>query len=103
MAEYPFFIIVFMALISLPILMILTSKIIKFIVGKRKNVSDTIYECGEPSIENSWKRIPISYFKIALVFILFDAAIVPLCSSTIFFTILRPSPECFPKLLGLLL
>ena len=63
MAEYPFFIIVFMALISLPILMILTSKIIKFIVGKRKDVSDTIYECGEPSIENSWKRIPISYFK----------------------------------------
>ena len=76
MAEYPFFIIVFMALISLPILMILTSKIIKFIVGKRKNVSDTIYECGEPSIENSWKRIPISYFKIALVFILFDIELV---------------------------
>ena len=76
MAEYPFFIIVFMALISLPILMILPSKIIKFIVGKRKNVSDTIYECGEPSIENSWKRIPISYFKIALVFILFDIELV---------------------------
>ena len=35
-----------------------------------------IYECGEPSIENSWKRIPISYFKIALVFILFDIELV---------------------------
>ena len=40
------------------------------------HVSDTIYECGEPSIENSWKRIPISYFKIALVFILFDIELV---------------------------
>ena len=36
MAEYPFFIIVFLALISLPILMILTSKIIRFILGKKK-------------------------------------------------------------------
>ena len=70
MAEYSFFIILFMALISLPLLMILTSKIIRFIIGSKQNVSDTIYECGEPSIEGSWKRIPIAYFKIALIFIL---------------------------------
>ena len=76
MAEYPFFIIVFLALISLPILMILTSKIIRFILGKKENVSNSIYECGEPSIETSWKRIPISYFKIALIFILFDIELV---------------------------
>tara|TARA_Y100001970_G_scaffold126414_1_gene156336 strand:- start:22400 stop:22762 length:363 start_codon:yes stop_codon:yes gene_type:complete len=76
MAEYPFFIIFFMALISLPVLMILTSKIIKFILGKKQNVLDSIYECGEPSIESSWKRIPISYFKIALIFILFDIELV---------------------------
>ena len=76
MAEYPFFIIVFLALISLPILMILTSKIIRFILGKNENVSNSIYECGEPSIQTSWKRIPISYFKIALIFILFDIELV---------------------------
>jgi NADH-quinone oxidoreductase subunit A len=76
MAEYSFFIILFMALISLPLLMILTSKIVRFIIGSKKNVSDTIYECGEPSIEGSWKRIPIAYFKIALIFILFDIELV---------------------------
>ena len=56
--------------------MILTSKIIRFIIGSKQNVSDTIYECGEPSIEGSWKRIPIAYFKIALIFILFDIELV---------------------------
>ena len=78
MAEYPFFIIVFMALISLPILMILTSKIIKFIVGKRKNVSDTIYEFDIelvfifPWILNLSDPTPGSYFSfITFLIILF--------------------------------
>ena len=56
--------------------MILTSKILRFIAGYKNNTSDTIYECGEPEIETSWTKIPISYFKIALIFILFDIEIV---------------------------
>ena len=56
--------------------MILTSKILRFIAGYKNNTSDTIYECGELEIETSWTKIPISYFKIALIFILFDIEIV---------------------------
>ena len=41
--------------------------------------------------------------KDAKNFGLFEADIVPSCNSTIFLTIFSPKPECFPKLLGLLL
>ena len=76
MSQYPFFLIIFMLIVSLPLVMILTSKILRFIAGYKNNTSDTIYECGEPEIETSWTKIPISYFKIALIFILFDIEIV---------------------------
>mgnify|MGYP001322563054 CR=1 FL=1 len=76
MMEYSFFLIIFVAIIRIPLLMIFTSKVIKFILGRNTNPLDTIYECGEPSIETSWKQIPISYFKIALIFILFDIELV---------------------------
>ncbi len=76
MVQYPFFLVVFVVLISIPLLSIAISRIVKFIIGRKSNTSDSIYECGEPSITNSWQRIPISYFKIALIFILFDVELV---------------------------
>ena len=76
MAQYSFFLVLFVVLISVPLLTILVSRIVKFIIGRKANTSDSIYECGEPSITNSWQRIPISYFKIALIFILFDIELV---------------------------
>ena len=70
MSYYPFFLIVFILILSLPILMITTSKILRFIIGYTNNTSDSIYECGEPRVQNSWTKIPISYYRIALIFIL---------------------------------
>ena len=74
--QYSYFLVIFIAIISIPLLMILTSKVIKFTIGRKSTPLDSIYECGEPSIESSWKQIPISYFKIALIFILFDIELV---------------------------
>ena len=74
--NYPFFLIVFILILSLPILMITTSKILRFIIGYTNNTSDSIYECGEPRVQNSWTKIPISYYRIALIFILFDIELV---------------------------
>ena len=74
MSQYPFFLIIFILIVSLPLVMILTSKILRFIAGYKNNTSDTIYECGEPEIETSWTKIPISYF--IAYFILFDIEIV---------------------------
>ena len=62
MSYYPFFLIVFILILSLPILMITTSKILRFIIGYTNNTSDSIYECGEPRVQNSWTKIPISYY-----------------------------------------
>ena len=76
MMQYSYFLVIFIAIISIPLLMILTSKVIKFTIGRKSTPLDSIYECGEPSIESSWKQIPISYFKIALIFILFDIELV---------------------------
>ena len=76
MNEYSYFLIVFVAFISIPLLMILLSKSVKFIIGRKSSTSDSIYECGESNIEGSWKQIPISYFKVALIFILFDIELV---------------------------
>ena len=49
---------------------------LEYFANSNTSPLDTIYECGEPSIETSWKQIPISYFKIALIFILFDIELV---------------------------
>ena len=72
MNYYPYFLIIFVLILSLPLIMILTSKIVRFIAGYTNQTSDSIYECGEPRVENSWTKIPIGYFKVALIFILFD-------------------------------
>ena len=76
MNYYPYFLIIFVLILSLPLIMILTSKIVRFIAGYTNQTSDSIYECGEPSVENSWTKIPIGYFKVALIFILFDIELV---------------------------
>ena len=74
--QYSYFLVIFIAIISIPLLMILTSKVIKFTIGRKSTPLDSKYECVEPTIETSWKQIPISYFKIALNFILFDIELV---------------------------
>ncbi len=74
--QYSYFLMVFLVIVGIPLFMILISKGARFVINRKRNVSDSIYECGEPSIESSWKQIPVSYFKIALIFILFDIEIV---------------------------
>ena len=51
------------------------------------------YECGEPSVENSWTRIPIGYFKVALIFILFDIELVFVFPWIL--SLNNPSPEIY--------
>jgi len=36
----------------------------------------TVYECGEPAIGTSWIRYNISFYRLALVFLVFDVEVV---------------------------
>ena len=93
MNYYPYFLIIFVLILSLPLVMILTSKIVRFIAGYTNQTSDSIYECGEPSVENSLTRIPIGYFKVALIFILFDIELVFVFPWIL--SLNNPSPEIY--------
>ena len=93
MNYYPYFLIIFVLILSLPLIMILTSKIVRFIAGYTNQTSDSIYECGEPRVENSWTKIPIGYFKVALIFILFDIELVFVFPWIL--SLSNPSPEIY--------
>jgi NADH-quinone oxidoreductase subunit A len=48
------------------------------VVGQRKPTAAKLspYECGMPTIGSSLKRVPIRYYIIAMLFLLFDIEIV---------------------------
>ena len=48
------------------------------LLGQRKPtaIKQATYECGMPTIGSSFRRIPIKYYIIAMLFLLFDIEIV---------------------------
>ena len=48
------------------------------VVGQRKPTATKMspYECGMTTVGSSWRRIPIRYYIIAMLFLLFDIEIV---------------------------
>ena len=49
-----------------------------YLLGQRKRtiIKEAPYECGMPTIGSSFKRIPIKYYIIAMLFLLFDIEVV---------------------------
>jgi NADH-quinone oxidoreductase subunit A len=49
-----------------------------YLLGQRKRtaIKEAPYECGMPTIGSSFRRIPIKYYIIAMLFLLFDIEIV---------------------------
>jgi NADH-quinone oxidoreductase subunit A len=49
-----------------------------YFLGQRKPtaVKQAPYECGMPTIGSSFRRIPIKYYIIAMLFLLFDIEVV---------------------------
>jgi NADH-quinone oxidoreductase subunit A len=49
-----------------------------YLLGQRKRtaIKEAPYECGVTTVGSSFKRIPIKYYIIAMLFLLFDIEIV---------------------------
>ena len=49
-----------------------------YLLGQRKRtpIKEAPYECGMPTVGSSFKRVPIKYYIIAMLFLLFDIEVV---------------------------
>jgi len=54
---------------------LLISKLIRFRTKTENPFKIQTYECGEDTIGDAWGRFPVSFYLIALVFVLFDVEI----------------------------
>ena len=61
------------------------------VVGQRKPTATKMspYECGMTTVGSSWRRIPIRYYIIAMLFLLFDIEIVFLYPWVVIFRSLK--------------
>ncbi|OGP54138.1 MAG: NADH-quinone oxidoreductase subunit A [Deltaproteobacteria bacterium RBG_13_52_11b] len=52
--------------------------IASYLLGQRKPtaIKQAPYECGMPTVGSTYKRIPIKYYIIAMLFLLFDIEVV---------------------------
>ncbi|MFQ5787260.1 MAG: NADH-quinone oxidoreductase subunit A [Thermodesulfobacteriota bacterium] len=64
---------IFLCLILLfAIITLFIAKIIRFKDPKVDPIKLQTYECGEDPVGDAWIRFPVSFYLIALVFVLFD-------------------------------
>jgi NADH-quinone oxidoreductase subunit A len=49
-----------------------------YLLGQRKPsaIKQAPYECGMPTVGSSFRRIPVKYYIIAMLFLLFDIEVV---------------------------
>ena len=68
-------ILIFMAIAFVFILFFIVASAL---LGQRKPtaIKQSTYECGMPTIGSSFRRIPIKYYIIAMLFLLFDIEVV---------------------------
>jgi NADH-quinone oxidoreductase subunit A len=52
--------------------------IASYLLGQRKPtaIKQAPYECGMPTVGSTYKRIPIKYYIVAMLFLLFDIEVV---------------------------
>jgi len=62
-----------------------------FLLGQRKPtaIKQSTYECGMTTIGSTYRRIPIKYYIIAMLFLLFDIEVVFLYPLAVVFKELR--------------
>ena len=68
-------ILIFMAIAFVFILFFIVASAL---LGQRKPtaIKQSTYECGMPTIGSSFRRIPIKYYIIAMLFLIFDIEVV---------------------------
>jgi NADH-quinone oxidoreductase subunit A len=64
--------------IALTVVFVLFFIIASYLLGQRKPtaIKQSPYECGMTTIGSSFRRIPIKYYIIAMLFLLFDIEVV---------------------------
>jgi NADH-quinone oxidoreductase subunit A len=64
--------------ISIAVVFAVFAIVASYLLGQRKRtaIKEAPYECGMPTIGSSFRRIPIKYYIIAMLFLLFDIEIV---------------------------
>jgi len=72
----PYFAIMFLMLIS--ILFAVVTVALSHLLGPKKTtkVKSDPYECGVTTIGHTWERIPIKFYIIAMLFLVFDVEAV---------------------------
>ena len=58
---------------ALGIGLILAATVLRHRVAKRRAVTHDTYECGETPIGPAWTPVPVGFYLVALIFVLFDA------------------------------
>ena len=58
--------------VALGVGLLVTAAVLRHRVVASRRVKHATYECGETPIGPAWTRIPVGFYLVALVFILFD-------------------------------
>jgi NADH-quinone oxidoreductase subunit A len=69
----PVFVLFVAAVVIASAILVLSSWLGKGIAHPRKNMP---FECGVPSISNTTQRIPVRFYLVAILFLLFDVEVV---------------------------
>ena len=72
MISYINLIIYFCLVLIFAVVTLFVAKLIRFRDPRYNPVKLQPYECGEDPIGDAWVRFPVSFYLIALVFVLFD-------------------------------
>ena len=72
MVSYVNLIIYICLILLFAIITLLVAKLIRFRDPNYDPVKLQTYECGEDTVGDTWTRFPVSFYLIALVFVLFD-------------------------------
>lgn len=61
--------------VTLGAALLLAGWLLRHRVAKSRPAKHATYECGETPIVSAWRPVPVGFFLVALVFILFDAEV----------------------------
>ncbi|MBE0479535.1 MAG: NADH-quinone oxidoreductase subunit A [Dehalococcoidia bacterium] len=76
LATFGYIAILLIAALSLPILILLIARIVSVKPRTEDPVKTSTYECGMQTLGSSWIQFSLRYYLYALVFVIFDVAVV---------------------------
>ncbi len=58
--------------VALGVGLLVAAAVLRYRVDRPRPAKNDTYECGEAPLMGAWRRIPVGFYLVALLFILFD-------------------------------